>query len=246
MFAARARDEIERYRRQWPQLVAEVQVRDDIPGLLVSRHRLLIDQNLQLDANRVESLIHHEVGTHVLTYCNASAQPLAILAGGLLGYDELQEGTAVLAEYLTGGLSHNRLRLLAARVVAVRRQVTGQTFADVFCELCDRLHFRPATAFSITMRVFRGGGFTKDATYLRGLLALLRYLADGGETDMLFLGKVSEASLPILRELRLRGVLKTPPLRPHYLDLPQANQRLRALRQGMRLADLLSESDLPT
>ncbi len=245
-FAARAREEIERYRIQWPQLEAEVQVRDDIPGVLVSQNRLLIDQNLQLDPHRVESLIHHEVGTHVLTYCNASAQPLALLAGGLPGYDELQEGTAVLAEYLTGGLSHNRLRLLAARVVAVRRQVAGRSFPEVFEELRDRLHFRPATAFTITMRVFRGGGFTKDAAYLRGLASLLRYLADGGDIDLLFLGKVSEPSLPILRELRLRGVLKSPPLRPLYLNLPEAAGKLDRLRKGLGLADLLSESETPS
>ena len=80
--------------------------------------------------------------------------------GGLPGYDPLQEGTAVLSEYLTGGLSHNRLRLLAARVVAVRRQVAGQSFRTVFQVLCERLRFRPAWAFNISMRVFRGGGFT--------------------------------------------------------------------------------------
>ena len=245
-FAARAREEIERYRGQWPELAAEVEVRDDIPGVLVSKHRLLIDQNLQLDAHRMEPLIHHEVGTHVLTYCNASAQPLALLAGGLPGYDELQEGTAVLAEYLTGGLSHNRLRLLSARVVAVRRQVAGRSFAEVFEELRDRLNFRPATAFTITMRVFRGGGFTKDAAYLRGLVSLLHYLANGGNLDLLFIGKVSGPSLPVMRELRLRGVLRAPPLRPHYLDLPDALRRLDHLRKELRLADLLCESDRPS
>lgn len=245
-FAARAREEIARYRRQWPQLSAEVEVRDDVPGVLVSKHRLLIDQNLRLDARRVEPLIHHEVGTHVLTYCNASAQPLALLAGGLPGYDELQEGTAVLAEYLTGGLGRSRLRLLAARVVAVRRQVAGHSFPDVFQELCDSLRFRPAAAFTIAMRVFRGGGFTKDAAYLRGLASLLQYLARSGDLDLLFLGKVSESSLPVLRELRWRGVLKTPPLRPHYLQLPLAVQRLDALRRGMSLADLLAERECPS
>lgn len=242
-FAARARQEIDRYRRQWPQLTAEVQVRDDIPGVLVSKHRLLIDQNLQVEAYRLESLIQHEVGTHILTYCNATAQPLALLAGGLPRYDELQEGTAVLAEYLTGGLSGNRLRMLAARVVAVRRQTAGHSFPDVFRELTDRLRFRPATAFTIAMRVFRSGGFTKDASYLRGLIGLLRYLANGGDLDLLFFGKVSASSLPILKELRWRGVLKPPPLRPNFLDLPHAPRRLERLRNGMRLIDLLSESE---
>ena len=74
----------------------------------------------------------------------------------------------------------------------------------------------------------------------------MHYLAHGGDIDVLFLGKVSEPSLPILRELRWRGVLKSPPLRPRYLDLPQAIARLEALRNGMRLAELLAESKRPT
>ncbi len=40
------------------------------------------------------------------------------MAIGLAGYEETQEGLAVLAEFLVGGLSPHRLRQLAVRVVA--------------------------------------------------------------------------------------------------------------------------------
>ncbi len=36
-------------------------------------------------------------------------------------------------------------------------------------------------AFTITMRVFRSGGLTKDAVYLRGLHELVTHLAAGGD-----------------------------------------------------------------
>ncbi|NIQ16470.1 MAG: DUF1704 domain-containing protein, partial [Candidatus Dadabacteria bacterium] len=68
---------------------------------------------------RVEALLQHEIGTHALTYFNGLSQPFKQLCIGLSGYEELQEGLAVLAEYLVGGLSKPRLRLLAGRVVAV-------------------------------------------------------------------------------------------------------------------------------
>lgn len=238
-FARRAQAEIDRYREAYGALSARVELRDDVPGLLVSRDRLLIDQNLSVDADRVEALIHHEVGTHLLTWCNAAAQPLRLLRSGLPGYDELQEGTAVLAEYLVGGLSPGRLRLLAARVLGVHRLVQGRSFIEVFEELRQEHHFRPATAFNLAMRIFRGGGFTKDAVYLRGLSRLLAYLADGGDLEMLYVGKVSAASLPVVRELRWREVLREPPLRPRFFDLPEAAVRLQRLRQGMNVIDLL-------
>lgn len=242
-FAERAREEITAYQALWPDMTASVALRDDVPGLMVSRNELLVGERLALAEDRVEALLHHEVGTHLVTYCNAVTQPLALLRTGLPGYDELQEGTAVLAEHLVGGLDRERLRLLAARVVAVYRRVCGRAFAEVFEELADAHGFRPATAFTITMRVFRGGGFTKDVVYLRGLVRLLDYLAAGGDLEPLYLGKVSEASLPILRELRLRNVLREPPLRPRYLDMPEAVARMERLRQGACVIDLLNENE---
>ena len=65
---------------------------------------------------RVGASLQHEVGTHLVTYYNGLEQPLRLLHVGLAGYDETQEGLAVLAEYLVGGLSRSRLRTLAERV----------------------------------------------------------------------------------------------------------------------------------
>ncbi len=59
----------------------------------------------------------HEVGTHILTYCNGLRQPIRQLRVGLAQNDQLQEGLAVFSEYLVGGLNNDRLRLIAARVI---------------------------------------------------------------------------------------------------------------------------------
>src|SRR5690606_7710937 len=127
-----ARRELERYREQYPEIRNTIQLRRDITGLMVSEGHLLIGESLALRPDRVMPLIHHEVGTHVLTYVNGSAQPLEQLALGLAGYDEFQEGLAVLSEYLVGGLDRLRMRLLAARVIAAHSVEEGATFIDTF------------------------------------------------------------------------------------------------------------------
>lgn len=238
-FAQCAREEIEYYRQRYPAFTAKVEVRSDVSGLLVSRGKLLIGRQTRVPASRVEALLQHEVGTHLLTYYNGQAQPFKQLYSGLTGYDELQEGLAVLSEYLVGGLSRPRMRLLAARVIAAKRLVEGKSFVDTFREL-DRHHdFDQRTAYTIAMRVYRGGGLTKDAVYLRGLVHLLRYLKNGGELAPLFVGKISAAHVPLIKELLWRKILLPPPLKPRYMENSRALERLKALGQMTSLIDLL-------
>jgi uncharacterized protein (TIGR02421 family) len=206
---------------------------------MVSKGNLLVPAELSIPRSRIEALVQHEVGTHVLTYLNGRAQPFRQLYAGLAGYDELQEGIAVLSEYLVGGLSAPRLRLLAARVVAVSRMLQGATFVDTFREL-DRIYeFSQTAAFSVTMRVYRGGGLTKDASYLRGLVRLIRYLQNGGELEPLFVGKIGADHVPLVEELLRREVLRKPPLRPRYLSDPAAAERLRRISKQGSVLDLI-------
>ena len=241
MLAQRAEEEIGWLRETYPELSARVEVRDDIHGLMVSRGNLLIGDRTKIPATRAEALMQHEVGTHVLTYHNGRAQPLKQLYAGLAGYEELQEGLAVLAEYLVGGLSRPRLRLLAARVVAVRRMIDGASFVEAFRELDRSWDFSSHTAFIVTLRAFRGGGLTKDAVYLRGLRKLLRYLGGGGSLEPLLVGKISAMHVPIIQELLLRKVLRPAPMRPRYLKNAAALDRLERARRAISILELVKE-----
>jgi uncharacterized protein (TIGR02421 family) len=239
-FARHADEEIAYYRKQFPELKAGVQVRRDIAsGLMVSRGSLLISANARFPASRVEPLLQHEIGTHVLTYYNGKAQPFRQLYSGLAGYESLQEGLAVLAEYLVGGLSRPRMRLLAARVLAASLLIGGASFVDTFRELNKRYGFERRTAFTIVMRIYRGGGLTKDAVYLLGLSQMLDYLGKGGEFSSLFIGKIAADHVPIVRELLWRKVLLEPSLTPRYMEKPEARSRLEELRQKMQVTDLI-------
>jgi hypothetical protein len=133
------------------------------------------------------------------------------------------------------------MRILAARVIAARQLLDGATFVDTFRTL-DRNHeFSKRTAYTITMRIYRGGGLTKDAVYLRGLLQILRYLREGGELEPLFVGKVASAHLPLVFELRQRQVIKPPLLMPRYLEQTEGQRKLVRLRDGMKLMELMQK-----
>ena len=238
-FAEVAKGAIQQYRTTYPELSARVEVRPDVVGLMVSRGSLLIGSGTKVPKARVEALLAHEVGTHIVTYVNGFAQPFRQLCIGLPGYEELQEGLAVIAEYLVGGLSRPRLRILAARVLATYRMVNGADFVEVFRELVRSHNFAQRTAFNITMRVFRGGGLTKDAVYLRGLVALLEHMRLGGSLEPLLVGKISLKHIPVIEELNWRRVLNPHPLRPSYLDNPSAVQRLEELKKGVSVLDLV-------
>jgi uncharacterized protein (TIGR02421 family) len=188
---------------------------------------------------RVDALLQHEIGTHLVTRYNGHLQPFRQLEVGLAGYDGLQEGLAVLAEYLVGGLSRYRVRVLAARVVAAHHLLEGASFIETFRILNRSLVFSQRTAYTIAMRIYRGGGLTKDAVYLRGLLQILRYLREGGQLEPLFIGKIASAHLPLIHELSNREILKPPALIPRYLESDGAQKKLERLREGMKLLDLL-------
>ena len=238
-FAERAKTEIEFYRQTYPGLSSKVHVRDDTVGLMVSRGNLLIGKQTTIPLSRVEALLQHEVGTHIVTYFNGRFQPFRQLYCGLAGYEELQEGLAVLAEYLVGGLSRPRIRLLAGRVVAAHCLITGASFLETFRELHDSFGFNQRTAFTTTIRIYRGGGLVKDAVYLRGLVKLLTYLERGGELEPLFVGKIATEHIPIIRELQYRHVIKPAPLRPRYLEHPRIAEKLTHLKNGLTPLNLI-------
>ncbi|MDA0284427.1 MAG: DUF1704 domain-containing protein [Planctomycetota bacterium] len=243
-FAALANEEFEHYRAQLASFTAEAVVREDTySGLLCTGGNLLIGRETSIPASRANALLQHEVGTHLVTYYNGAQQPLGSLRVGLAGYDGLQEGLAVLSEYLVGGLNLPRLRLLAARVVAVHDLIAGVALPDTYRRLTEEFALEPRQAFTVALRVYRGGGLTKDAVYLRGLRDVLRYVQGGGDLLPLFVGKMAIEHIPIIQELQYRKVLKPTPIVPRYLQDDGAITRLAQLRgTNISVVDLVGDS----
>ncbi len=238
-FAEKAWEEIDYYQRQFPELKLSLEIRKDVAGIMVSKTKLLISDQLSMNKERTDALIQHEIATHILTYCNGKNQPLKQMYAGFAGYDALQEGLAVLAEFLVGGLTVNRMRILAGRVLAAESMVMGADFLQTFDMLTDTYNFNPRTAYDVTMRIYRGGGLTKDAVYLTGLMQLMDYLKEGGTLETLYSGKFNINHVALIEELLHRNVLKKPIL-PRFLNREDVKQRLDQLREGIEVSSLVS------
>jgi len=236
-----ARSMIAAYRRQYEGFDARVELRDDLPpGLMVVNDRLLISRSTSMTRHRTEALLSHEIGVHLLTYFNGSAQGLRLFRSGLAGYEGVQEGLAVFAEYLVGGMTVDRLRLIAARVVGCAAMLERASFGETFRLLVRDHGFSEAVAFNLTLRLYRGGGLTKDAIYLRGLLEVLDHLGNGGSLDPFWMGKIAASHFDVIQELNMRRLLKAPEIKPAFLSHPQAAQRLEKARLGLSPVEMLA------
>jgi uncharacterized protein (TIGR02421 family) len=158
----------------------------------------------------------HEVLGHLVAAANARSQPLALLSVGTAGAFEDQEGLALCLEELAGLLDARRVRTFAARVLATDAVHEGADPNDVVTLLVGERGMSVDDAIAITERSFRGGGLTRDASYLFGWMRVRRALRRGDTTiDELRWGKVALDALPALRALRETGVLREPgPHRP--------------------------------
>ena len=227
------------YRTVDPAFAPEIQVRDDIAGLMVSGKKLFIGTNTLVPANRVPALLAHEVSIHLLTHFNGAAQRLAIFRSGLAGYEGIQEGLGVFAEWATGGLTRTRLRLLAARVVAVAAMERGASFIEVYRSLRREHGFSRRGAFGIAARVFRSGGFAKDAIYLEGFRAVTSLVAAGAPLNPFWLGKIALAHVPAIEELLQRELVQPPLFKPSFLEDEQAAKRIADLRRAKSFPEIV-------
>jgi uncharacterized protein (TIGR02421 family) len=237
--AAAAKDLVSRYRSVDDRFQAKVEVRDDVSGLLVSGDRLLISSATSMAESRLDALLSHEVSVHLLTYFNGSTQGLSIFRTGLAQYEGIQEGLGVFAEWAVGGLTSSRLRLLAGRVVAVEAMIDGADFIDVYRRLTNDLGFSKKVTFDLCARVFRSGGFAKDAIYLKGFRAVVDRVATGASLDAFWLGKIAPEHVDAIEELLLRGLLHAPVFVPDFLIRDDSKSRIARLREGLAFDRLL-------
>ncbi len=241
--AAEARALIARYHERDPRFDAKVEVRDDVSGLMVSRGKLMVGRDSQVGENRLEALLAHEVSVHLLTWFNGSAQGLEIFATGLAGYEGVQEGLGVFAEWAVGGLTRARLRLLAGRVVAVHSMLQGAGFIDTYRLLTRDHGFTERGAFGIVARVYRSGGLAKDAIYLKGFKTVVDLVASGEDLTPFWLGKIAPRHVPIIQELLVRSLVRPPAVLPFFLDDEATKARLARLRDKGGITHIINGED---
>ena len=152
---------------------------------------LVINKNHTFSKNELKVLANHEIGLHMVTTMNGVLHPLKIFSHGFPNNVETQEGLAVYSEYMSNSLTLTRLKELAYRVIAVDSLSKGYNFSKTFNLLKNTYNLNKEDSFYITLRVHRGGGFTKDYLYLTGLKKICDFHDSGSDLTPLLTGKVS-------------------------------------------------------
>ncbi|QHI34968.1 hypothetical protein IMCC3317_03140 [Kordia antarctica] len=166
---------------------------------------LVISEKHTFSDNEIAVLTNHEIGVHMVTTMNGLLHPLKIFSNGFPNYEETQEGLAVFSEYMSNNLTVKRLKELAYRVIAVDSLAKGHSFSTTFRKFVNTYDLDRETAFNISVRAHRGGGFTKDYLYLSGLKKVYNYYKSGKDMNVLLRGKISLDYLETIESLAKNG-----------------------------------------
>ncbi|MDB4990273.1 MAG: hypothetical protein JWN04_5451, partial [Myxococcaceae bacterium] len=195
-----------------------VKVEPRLASLAATGERTVFLADQLFTVREARRLTAHEVFGHLVVAANARAQPLRLLQIGLASSFADQEGLALYLEEALGLMCTDRLRTLAARVVATVQLYDGASFGDTACSLFKQFGFSAPAAISIAERTFRGGGVARDAGYLAGFLRVRSAIHAGIVTlDELRRGRVSLADTEVLRELERAGWVQPACYRPSLL-----------------------------
>ena len=178
--------------------------------VLNNTQTLVLRKSHKFSLNQLKVLTNHEIGVHMVTTFNGISHPLKVFSNGLPNNVETQEGLAVYSEFMSGCLTIERLKELAFRVIAVESLNKGYSFSDTFHLLHNQHKLNRDKAFVITLRVHRGGGFTKDHLYLSGLRNVYKYAKKGLDLGVLLTGKVSQDYISTIKKMQSLG-LAIPP-----------------------------------
>jgi len=170
---------------------------------------LLINKEAHFTQKELHAFAYHELGIHMLTTINAKKHPLKVFSLGLTGNTHTQEGIALYSEYCSGSLTTKRLKTIALRVIAVQYMLEHGDFVKTYHSLMNEFNLDKEFAFTLTTRVYRGGGFTKDYLYLKGFRDVLN-LAKESSIDNLLVGKTGLLDFNVVSEIVARGMITKP------------------------------------
>lgn len=199
--------------------------RNIVSDAMVVNHqrKVLLKKGATFRPKELRFLVHHEIGVHMVTTMNSGLQPLKVFNLGLPVNTMTQEGLAVLSEYLSGNMTLHRLKELGQRVIATDMMVKGADFKKTYRRMVNDLEMDVNEAFYLTTRIFRGGGFTKDHLYLRGLREMYRFWQEGNDLRPLLIGKTSLDSYGTILEMLERGILVAPKWVTKAFEQPQTH-----------------------
>lgn len=192
-----------------------VRVEPRLASLAATGERTVFLSARMFTLNEARRLTAHEVFGHLVVAANARAQPLRLLQVGLASAFADQEGVSLYLEAALGLMCNDRLRTLAARVVATQMLHAGASYGEIARSLHDSHGFSVESAILTTERTYRGGGVARDAGYLSGFLRVrAAVMSEKVTLDELRCGRVAVHHVAELRALQKRGLVTEPVYRP--------------------------------
>ena len=211
-------------------------------SIKLSQHAMFSDRDIRY-------LEVHEGWVHVGTTLNGSMQPNCFfLSKGSPSCSVIQEGLAVITEVVTFSSYPGRMLKITNRVIALDKVTHGANFLDIYNYFLE-CGLNEEDSYKQTVRIFRGstptgGPFTKDLSYAKGFVLIYNYIRFAisqrhvESIPLLFTGKIVLDDLPLLGELKERGILSDP------VYLPPPFRDLAALSSWMSLSLFLNQFDL--
>lgn len=185
----------------------------------VGGRKIFIRKSARFSKSHVDSLVAHEIETHVLTAENGDAQPYQIFGRGCANYLDTQEGLAIWNQTHVLPPHHEKHYAHAKNVLGIA-YAKEHSFSETRQYLEEEVGMSPDKAISKAIDFKRGftraaepGAFTKGLSYFRGYRAIEKFVREGGDIRRLYIGKIALEDLPLLE-----GV---PDLRPPVL-LPKS------------------------
>ncbi|MCB1187329.1 DUF1704 domain-containing protein [bacterium] len=238
--------------KQFGDNAPQVELVDQLSSKALAGARYIrIRKGARFTDQDVEQLVNHEAFVHIGTTLNGVAQTrFPILASAHAGTTRTQEGLAVFVEFMSAAMDPDRFQRLAERAIAIKMSMDGADFMQLFEYFRERTD-TPEQAFECARRVVRGGlvnggaPFTKDCTYVHGLLQVhnfLRIAVASGRIDcigLMFSGKLDLEDLPALGLLAAAGAIEPPRYLPPCVSDP------RFLVSYLAYSSFLNRIDLP-
>ena len=95
-------------------------------------------------------------------------------------------------------------------MIAVKSLIEDKNFRTTFLILKETYNVSDEQAYTITARVYRGGGYTKDYLYLKGFSLILNAYEHEKDFNNLLTGKTSLEFLPLITRLIDKGLINAP------------------------------------
>ncbi|MFH1534288.1 MAG: tyrosine/phenylalanine carboxypeptidase domain-containing protein [Nitrospirota bacterium] len=188
----------------WKVKIKEDMVADCVAG---KNNRLFIRSDAKFSRERIESLIVHEIETHILTAENGKNQPYEIFNRGLANYLITQEGLAMYNVEKQRKIPFETNYKVLTHVITINEALKS-SFSETYKNVI-QYGVSKNQVFRSVLKAKRGfsdtskeGAFTKDYIYFKGYDEICSFINNGGDLKDLYIGKFNMNDVEEVKRLQ--------------------------------------------